>query len=212
MNAEGAARQSQPQIPVLDFARPAIEAAALWTSPVFYGWGVPRGDGHAVLVLPGLGGGDDYLGPMRRWLRRVGYRSMRSGLSRNPGWSLELVHQLTDIVADEARATGKPVSIIGHSMGGLIAHSIAARRPDLVRRVITLGAPLLASQLAIPANVPIAAIYSKSDPIVRYPAALAREPGARNIEVQGSHTGLAVNRQVYAALGELLAEKPQRTL
>jgi len=134
------------------------------------------------------------------------------GADQESGWSQELVQRLTEVVADEARATGKPVSIIGHSMGGLIAHSIAARRPDLVRRVITLGAPLRASAMVMPASVPIAAIYSRTDPIVRYPAALAREPGARNIEVQGSHTGLAVNRQVYAAVGELLAEKPQQTL
>jgi hypothetical protein len=55
--------------PRLDFLRPGAEAAALIADPVFWGWGVPRGDGHAVIVLPGLGGSDLYLTPLRGWLR-----------------------------------------------------------------------------------------------------------------------------------------------
>src|SRR5438477_12112542 len=74
--------------------QPAAEFAALLSAPVYWGWGVPRGDGHSVLVLPGLGGGDDYLRPLRGWLRRVGYATMRSGLVQNPGWSEEIVAEL----------------------------------------------------------------------------------------------------------------------
>ncbi|HEY7294163.1 MAG TPA: hypothetical protein VH916_03935, partial [Dehalococcoidia bacterium] len=60
-----------------DLLLPALEFGELLRDPVFWGWGVPRGDGHAVLVLPGLGAGDAYLRPLRGWLRRLGYTTLR---------------------------------------------------------------------------------------------------------------------------------------
>src|SRR5690349_5278999 len=63
--------------------QPAFEFGQLLRDPVFWGWGVPRGDGHTVLVLPGLGAGDAYLRPLRGWLRRLGYQTLRSGIRRN---------------------------------------------------------------------------------------------------------------------------------
>src|SRR5258707_9448458 len=64
--------------------RPAAEFGLLLEDPVFWGWGVPRGDGHAVLVLPGLFAGDRYLQPLRGWLGRVGHPPILSGLPRHP--------------------------------------------------------------------------------------------------------------------------------
>lgn len=192
--------------PINPFA-PALELAALRADPVYWGIGVPRGDGRAVLVLPGLGGGDGYLGTLRRWLSRIGYRPVKSGLERNPGWSAELVEQLGRAVAAEAETSGKPVSIIGHSMGGVIGRSIAKLPGAAVERVITLGSPLGMSTGHLPPSVRLTAIYSRQDPIVRYPAGLARDPGAESIEVRGSHIGLAHNRFVYRELGRLLAAR-----
>src|SRR4051812_41554984 len=91
--------------------RPAAEAAMLLADPVFWGWGVPHGDGHPVLVLPGLFGGDGYLRLLRDWLRRTGYTPLKSGLERNPGWSETLVHELGAIAENAWRDSGQQVTI-----------------------------------------------------------------------------------------------------
>ena len=202
------AQRSAPE-PRLDFVRPGAEAAALVTDPVFWGWGVPRGDGHAVIVLPGLGGSDLYLTPLRGWLRRVGYRAVRSGLNPNRGWSPETVEAIAGLAREEAARTRRPVTLIGHSMGGNIARSAARLAPEAVRQVITLGSPLAMSRGSMPEGVPLTAIFSRADPIVPFPGALPRDRGARTIEVNGSHVGMAGNREVYRALGRLLAEPRQ---
>jgi pimeloyl-ACP methyl ester carboxylesterase len=92
--------------------------------------------------------------------------------------------------------------LIGHSLGGVIACAIARAHPEAVRGIITLGAPLH-SVAASPH--PLVALYSRSDRVVRYPRALAPN-GGRNIEITGSHGGMAFNAQVYRHLGALLAE------
>ena len=187
--------------------QPAAELGLLLNDPVYWGWGVPRGDGHPVLVLPGLLGGDEYLRPLRDWLRRVGYAAVRSGIDRNPGWSEELVGELGEIADREFRRGRGPVTIIGHSMGGILGRSVASRRPHLVRHVITLGSPLSMSRSRIPETVRLTAIYSRGDRIVRHPGAMARDPRAENIEVRGSHTGLAFNPEVYRHLARLLSSR-----
>jgi len=73
---------------------PAAEFSLLLADPVYWGLGVPRGDRHSVLVLPGLFARDGYLQPLRRWLWRAGYTPVQSGLKRNPGGSPEVVHEL----------------------------------------------------------------------------------------------------------------------
>lgn len=189
----------------IDPLQPAREAAALFADPLFWGWGVPRGDGRTVIALPGLGGSDEYLRVLRSWLRRVGYRTVHSGLNPNRGWSAEAVELIAALAESEAKTTGKPVTLIGHSMGGLIARSVAKRSPAAVRQVITLAAPLAMAQGSLPSSVGSAAIYSRTDPIVRYPSAVARDAVATNIEVASSHIGMATNREVYRHLGRLLA-------
>lgn len=186
--------------------QPAAEFSQLLSDPLFWGFGVPRGDGHPVMVLPGLGAGDRYLAPMRGWLRRIGYTTVRSGIDRNPGWSDELVEELSSRAVEAARRDGRRVTIIGHSMGGLLGRSVAVRHPEAVRQVITLGSPLALSRSALPPSVRLSALHSRADRIVRYPNALSRDPSARNIEVHGSHTGMAGNVEVYRNLARLLRD------
>jgi pimeloyl-ACP methyl ester carboxylesterase len=116
---------------------------------------VPRGDRHSVLVLPGLFAGDGYLEPLRRWLLRVDYTPVRSGLKRNPGWSEEVVHELGGLAEESFRRSGQRITIIGHSMGGVIGRSLAVRHPVAVRHVITLGSPLMMSRGVMPESVRI---------------------------------------------------------
>jgi pimeloyl-ACP methyl ester carboxylesterase len=186
--------------------RPAVEFSMLMTDPVFWGWGVPRGDGHTVLALPGLGGGDAYLRPLRTWLQRIGYRPIESGLDVNPGWSEELLDELTALVADQFRRSRTKLTIIGHSLGGVYGYAITAHYPQMVRHIVTLASPLARVRSSVPSTVAVTSFYSRRDSIVRHPAAVARDPHADSIEVDSSHIGMASHPEVYRRLGRLLRE------
>src|SRR5690349_19842821 len=114
---------------------------ALQLDPVFHGVGVPRGAGRTVLVIPGLFGSDAYLEPLHSWLRRIGYRTVRSSLAVNAGCPERLrtqVEKALDRVVD--RHPG-PVAIIGHSRGGMLAWAIASRLQERASHLLLLGSP-----------------------------------------------------------------------
>jgi triacylglycerol lipase len=127
---------------LLGEARVQLELAALLASPVHRGVGVPRGDGGPVLLVPGFLAGDASLAVLRAWLRRLGHRTYRSGIAWNVDCSEAAVRRLDRRLSDVAERTGRPVTLIGHSRGGLLAHAAAVRRPSRVRQVITMGSPL----------------------------------------------------------------------
>ena len=118
-----------------------LDWLALHASPVFYGIGVPRGDGAAVVLVPGFLGTDWYLLELYGWLGRTGYRPRLSRIGRNADCLEVLSQRLLDTVLAARAATGRPVHLIGHSLGGLLARSLAVRRPDLVASVVTLASP-----------------------------------------------------------------------
>jgi pimeloyl-ACP methyl ester carboxylesterase len=113
----------------------------LHTSTVYYGLGVPRGNGAPVITVPGFLGTDTYLYEMHWWLSRVGHRPFRSGIGRNADCPNTLLKRLLQRIEDAHVATGRRVHLIGHSLGGVLARSAGAHRPDRVASVITLGAP-----------------------------------------------------------------------
>jgi pimeloyl-ACP methyl ester carboxylesterase len=103
------------------------ELLELTIDPVFFGMDVPAGDGHPVMVLPGLFATDQYLRPLRGWLRRIGYNPLTSGLKRDMGKLKVHTAQVLDQLAAEARGT--KASLIGHSYGGVIARAVAREHP-----------------------------------------------------------------------------------
>jgi pimeloyl-ACP methyl ester carboxylesterase len=120
------------------------EFFALQRDPVYRGAGVPRGDGRLVLVIPGLFGSDLYLEPMNAWLRRIGYRPVRSTVAVNAGCPERLRNQ---VEAALQRAVGRhpgPVAIIGHSRGGMLGWAIASRLQDQASHLALLGSPAAA--------------------------------------------------------------------
>jgi pimeloyl-ACP methyl ester carboxylesterase len=120
-----------------------IDALLLLTSPVFYGIGIPRGDDSGVIMFPGFMHGDTYLMLMYSWLSRIGYRPYYSGILINAECPDLLVKsQLLDLVDSVAEETGGKVHLIGHSLGGVIARSLARQRQRAVASVISLGSPL----------------------------------------------------------------------
>lgn len=120
-----------------------VELLYLRVSPVYWGKGIPRGDGSAVVVIPGFMGTDLYLTEFRSWLRRIGYKSYVSGIGVNAECpNLLIKHRLMETIEAAAEKTGRKVHLIGHSLGGMIARAAASQARELVESVITLGTPI----------------------------------------------------------------------
>lgn len=120
-----------------------VELAILHSSPVYYGLGVPHGDGDAVLLFPGFTHGDGYLFLLNAWLRRIGYKPHYSGIGLNANCPNLLIKDIVDHVIDQViRETHRKIHLIGHSLGGAIARSVAVQRPNDIASVITLGTPV----------------------------------------------------------------------
>jgi triacylglycerol lipase len=115
---------------------------ALHASSVYIGRGVPRGDGSAVVVVPGFLGSDRYLMILYLWLRRIGYRPYYSGIGRNVECPDLLARRLLLTVEQAHLETGKPVRLVGHSLGGTLARAVAQHAPAQIAQIITLGSPI----------------------------------------------------------------------
>jgi len=195
----------------------------------------PRGDGHPVLVLPGLATSDRSTVALRSFLKSKGYDVYGWELGRNygplPGIEAGMVENLKKIF----EKTGRKVSLIGWSLGGIYARQLAKALPDHVRQVITLGSPFngdprstnawrlyeftsghkvdnreahMGGSLASPPPVPTTAIYSRTDGICAWQSCI-EEPSeiADNIEVHASHCGLGHHPAVVYAIAEKLAQQ-----
>ncbi|MBS1793544.1 MAG: alpha/beta hydrolase [Acidobacteria bacterium] len=118
-----------------------VDWAMLHIAPVYFGFGVPPGDGSAVIVVPGFLGSDFYLYELYLWLSRIGYTPYLSGI----GWNADCLNTLNDKLVETIRRandeTGQKVHLIGHSLGGVLSRSAATQHPELVESVITLGSP-----------------------------------------------------------------------
>lgn len=118
------------------------ELLLLHASPVFYGFGVPRGDSSGVVLIPGFLTTDDYLTHLNTWLKRIGYSPYLSGIGLNAECPNLLIRtRLNDTIDRALDETGEPIHLIGHSLGGVIARSVAAQRPDDIASVITIASP-----------------------------------------------------------------------
>ncbi|WMT78999.1 alpha/beta hydrolase [Bradyrhizobium sp. Ash2021] len=194
----------------------------------------PKGDGHPVLTLPGFLASDLSMAPMRRYLKELGYDAYAWNMGRNLGGISGLRGALRDLLKRIHEITGRKVSIVGWSLGGVYARDLALQLPDMVRSVITLGSPFAndvratnATRLyealsgegvndnpeireAIAGDLPVPAtsIYSRTDGIVNYHTCLLRpSETAENIEVYlASHVGLGVNPAALWAVADRLAQ------
>ena len=199
----------------------------------------PRGDGHPVLVLPGFLAEDSSTATMRMFLRSRGYDVQGWRLGRNVGPTAAIISGMSECLDGMAERSGRTVSVVGWSLGGIFARELARGHPDIVRQVITLGSPfglhdardsrahaafqrysrLHVSEAALPPRehlgrpipVPATAIYSKLDGIVPWRACL-EEPGARaeNVAVYSSHLGLGHNPAALWVLADRLAQPEGR--
>jgi triacylglycerol lipase len=118
------------------------EILLLHATPVYYGFGVPRGDDSGVVLIPGFLGTDLYLTELHQWLGRIGYRPYFSGIGINAECpNLLIQRHLNETIKRALDETGRKIHVIGHSLGGVIARSVAGQRPKDVASVITLASP-----------------------------------------------------------------------
>jgi triacylglycerol lipase len=128
-------------LPLWREALVGMDWLSLRASAVYRGIGVPHGDGSAVVLVPGFLGSDQYLGDLFSWLRRMGYQPHMSGIGRVADCPNVLVERLFETI-DQARAQShRRIHLIGHSLGGVLVRSAAARWPDYIASIITMGSP-----------------------------------------------------------------------
>ena len=193
---------------------------------------LPRGDGHPVLVFPGLGANDFTTAPLRRFLDGLGYVTHPWGQGFNFGPRQGVLERCTHDVRRLFNAHERKVSLIGWSLGGLYARELAKELPDHVRCVITLGTPFtghpratnawrffelvsgqsvhdpqVLAQLRREPPVPTTSIWSRSDGIVAWRCSVvASGPQAENIELHASHVGMGMNPLALYAVADRLAQ------
>jgi pimeloyl-ACP methyl ester carboxylesterase len=195
---------------------------------------LPRGDGHSVLVLPGLLADDVSTHALRTVLRKLGYDVHGWGLGRNIGPTAACVNGIRDLMERLTDTSGKPVTVIGWSLGGIFARDVARRSPEAVRQVVTLGSPFRLARHTqsratkvfdrfshlhvehrtlplesenLPLQMPATSIYSHFDGIVHWQTCLDT-PGERceNIAVMASHLGLGHHPAAIWAVADRLAQ------
>jgi hypothetical protein len=199
---------------------------------------LPPGDGHPVLVFPGLGAADFTTAPLRNFLRERGYTPYPWEQGANFGPRRGVLEACVARADHLFQKHGQPVSLIGWSLGGVYAREIAKQRPEQTRCVITLGTPFtghpratnawrfyefvsgqsvhdhaLVDQIRHAPPVPTTSIYSRSDGIVAWQCSI-NEPGPRveNIEVHASHMGMGVNPLALYAIADRLQQDPAHWL
>jgi pimeloyl-ACP methyl ester carboxylesterase len=200
----------------------------------------PRGDGRPVMVLPGFATSDRMTLLLRHFLGLLGYRVFPWNL----GWNFDhhtvgangehIARQIERIRSE----VDEDVSLVGWSLGGVVAREAARRNPTGVRQVIALGSPFAGDPKAtnlsllyslatgksarseeavararrgvLPLPVPSSAIFSRSDGITAWQNCVgATDAINENIEVRSSHFGFVLNPAVYLAVADRLAQERQ---
>jgi pimeloyl-ACP methyl ester carboxylesterase len=218
----------------LEWRAPWEFSAALAAFPLLRR--APPGDGHAVVVFPGLAASDVSTLPLRAFLAERGYKPHRWELRFNLGPREGVFERSVERVRKLARSTGRKVSLVGWSLGGVYAREIAKVASEDVRCVITLGTPFTGNPRANNAwriydlasghglddpdqwrrlreapPVPTTSVFSRSDGIVAWQCCLqARRSLAESIEVTASHIGMGVNPAAWYAIADRLAQREGR--
>ncbi len=223
------------------------EVLLLHATPVYYGFGVPQGDGSGVVIIPGFLGTDLYLTELYGWLQRIGYRPYFSGIGINAECPNLLIERRLSATVDKAlKETGRKIHLIGHSLGGVIARALAGQRPRDVASVITLASPIRGTvahstilnaaeavrlqiqmehgssvlpgcytgkctcnfinflRRQVPHKMLQTAIYTRHDGIVDWRYCKTNNDKI-DVEVPGTHIGMAFNAAAYSIVAERLA-------
>ena len=213
-------------------ARAVVERFALATTMSVLRRHAPRGNGEPVMVVPGFATDDQWTARLRKFLESIGYGARGWGLGRNGGRVPRLIPEVIEQTERAAEESGAPIRLIGWSLGGYLVREVARERPELVERVITLGAPIVGGptytasapmylkkgydlkEIAAgvlererqPITAPIFAVYSRTDGVVAWRACIDTfdNPRVEHHEVRSTHLGMVGSRRVFRLVAELL--------
>ena len=217
-----------------------LELRAPWEfGAVLPAWPVlqraPLGDGHTVIVFPGLTAGDATTVPLRRYLESRNYATQGWGQGLNLGPREGVLENAKRQLQQACDGSGRQVSLVGWSLGGIYARELAKEMPGMVRCVVTLGTPFagphtstnawriyqLASGRDIEREtenynlpeappVPTTSIYSRTDGVVAWRGSIQaparHNPHTENIEVMASHFGIGLNPSAWWAVADRLGQ------
>lgn len=189
-----------------------------------------------ILLIPGFGASDWMMEPLKRYLSSQGHQVQTWGLGRNTGNIPALMPRIRARIAELFAEKGRPLDVVGWSLGGYLAREVARDQPRWFRQLITLGSPVVggpkytvmgdyyrrkgvdidaiadkvAERALEPLSIPVTIIYTRSDGIVDWRACLDRStPCVRHIEVKGSHTGLVYRPQTQRLIARCLNDLPE---
>ncbi len=206
----------------------AMASLALW--PLLMAGA--RGDGHSVLVFPGLATSDITTLMLRSFLRQRGWDSHGWNQGLNLGLRKGVLAAALAQVHALCETSGRKVSLVGWSLGGIYARELAKMAPEAVRTAISLGSPVMPApqasnvrrlyelvsgkeayqpevmaRMRLPPVVPTTSIFSRTDGIVAWRASQqARSQFTENIEVRSSHSGMGVHPAVLHIVADRLAQ------
>jgi pimeloyl-ACP methyl ester carboxylesterase len=196
---------------------------------------MPVGDGHPVIVYPGLGAGAMHTSQLRSFLKDCGFTALDwdGGINTGPVGRLhDWLPTLEERLREVHDRSGRKVSLVGWSLGGVYARELAKSCPECVRQVITLATPFQAlargnhagslfrllhpdahvdaevqERVSRTPPVPTTSIYSKTDGIVSWHGCLERKTRrSESIEVATSHLGMVSHAQVLRIVANRLAQ------
>lgn len=199
---------------------------------------VPKGDGHPVLVLPGMLTTDHTTIPLRFFLNTRNYSAYPWDLGLNMLAFKKIEQKMLELIEQLYKKYKRKISLIGWSAGGIFARAMAHKVPHYIRQVITLASPfngilrksnveaigewlsgqkaeeieqLIIEQASAPPPVPSTSIYSKMDGIVSWQACQETQESQinENVEVSASHLGMGHNPQVLICIADRLAQKEE---
>jgi len=218
----------------------ALVVGAIWElSALLPAWPLlnraPRGDSHPVVVFPRLTANDISTARLRRYLQLLNHSACGWDQGFNFGPRPGVLDDARDQLVRTFESTGRKISLLGWSLGGIYARELAKEVPQMVRGVITLGTPFAGSHRSTHAwrlyelasgrsieqeskghnlpkapPVPTTSIYSRTDGVVAWQGSVqtpgSENPQTENIEVLARHVGLGFNPSAWWAIADRLAQ------
>lgn len=194
--------------------------------------GAPRGDGRIAVALPGWKAPELTTAPLRGYLRSLGHDARSWGFGVNQGDVEAKRDEMVAKVRRLAEHSGRPVNLLGWSLGGVVAREVARTAPESVHRLAIYGSPVVGGpthtagvgtyeeqevarirelqahlDATQPVTTPITAIFTRNDSVVDWRACIDRfSLDVTTVEVSSTHVGLGIDPDVWLTVAEAFAE------